>query len=102
MIGDFITVLEKEFDLQGGILLSQSILHDACIVRYMCYRYLHEELSWSASRIGRLFNRSRINVFRGIRILRHQMAFSSTLREQYCRLVQKIEETGVDSVPSAD
>ena len=101
MFNRTINIVEKELNLPEGSLLSRSILHDVCVGRYICYRYLHEEHIWSANRIAKHFNRTRKNIFRGIMVLRNQMEFDNKLRYLYSHVLEKIEDASTDA-PSVD
>lgn len=70
-------------------------------VRYMIWHYLHFNMGASASRIAKIFDRDRVNIFRGIRLIKHQMKYDSRLREKYYDICAKIEgET--EAAPSND
>ena len=92
MHNQLITITEEVLKLPEGIINTESSIRIVCIGRYMIYRYLHEELKWSAGKVAKLFNRTRINVFRGIRVLRNQMQFDKDLRIAYTNIIQKIED----------
>lgn len=68
--------------------------------RYMAWHYLHYDKGISANRIARFFNRDRVNIFRGIRLLKHQMKYDSTLRNKYYGICEKAED--MDSTISSD
>lgn len=64
----------------------------ACVARYMAYAYLHNNLSISAREIGEYFGRTRINVLRGIRVLKGWIRYHSDIKDEYFSLVAKLEE----------
>lgn len=70
-------------------------------VRYMIWHYLHYNMGASANRIAKIFNRDRVNIFRGIRLIKHQMKYDSRLRETYYDICARIEGA-TDAAPSGD
>lgn len=58
--------------------------------RYMIWMYMHRELKVSASKLSDIFKRNRPSIFRGIRILEHQLMYHKDLREQYDSAVGKL------------
>ncbi len=66
-------------------------LKPVCVTRYMIYAYLHNVMNIPASQIASIFNRSRINVFRGIRVLKGWMRFHEDIHEKYLSIVKVIE-----------
>lgn len=66
-------------------------LHSVCVVRYMIYAYLHNELKIPASKIGSIFGRTRVNVLRGIRVLKGWMRYHEDMKNEYLSIIQKIE-----------
>lgn len=69
----------------------ESTLRDICITRYMIYAYLHNNMNVSASDIGKVFGRTRINVLRGIRVLKGWMRYHSEIKDEYHSIIKKIE-----------
>lgn len=59
--------------------------------RYMLWHYLHYNANLSANQLSRMFNRNRPSIFRGIRLLKHQMKYDKNLRAEYHAIVEKIE-----------
>lgn len=59
--------------------------------RYMIWAYLHIEHNIPTSTIAERFRRSRANVFRGIRLLKHQVAYTKKQREQYTALKSQLK-----------
>lgn len=91
MHNKIIEVVEKDLNLPEGSIISQNVLHNVCIGRFICYRFLHEEHKWSANHLARVFQRTRCNIFRGISVLRHQMEYDKDLRHTYSRIITKLE-----------
>lgn len=64
----------------------------ACVARYMAYAYLHNNLSIPARVVGEYFGRTRINVLRGIRVLKGWIKYHHGIKEEYFSMIEKLEE----------
>lgn len=62
--------------------------------RYMIWHYLHYNRKMSSGRLSREFGRTKRTIFRGMRLLRHQMRYDSRLRKEYNEIVKKAEDAG--------
>lgn len=60
--------------------------------RYFIWHYLHCDKKISIGNIAKLFNRSRASVFRGIRLLKHQMYYDKGIRTRYEKLKKQLED----------
>lgn len=80
-------------------VLSYESKSEAWYTRYMLWMYLHTNKRMSANKIARIFNRNRPTIFRGIRLLKHQMVYDKALSAEYETIVKKIEDAG-KSAPS--
>lgn len=67
--------------------------------RFMVWLYLHYDNGWSANRIAKTFGRTRTCVFRGMRILKHQMKYNKEMREEYQGILKRLEGM-TESTPS--
>lgn len=72
-------------------------LKDVCNTRYMVWHYLHYDLGMSANKLSAHFNRNRPNIFRGIKIIKHQMMFDKDLRKEYHRIIKEVEGVSNDT-----
>lgn len=70
---------------------------DVWNTRYMVWHYLHYELKMSANKLSVHFNRNRPSIFRGIRIIKHQMMFDKDLRKEYHRIIKEVEGASNDT-----
>lgn len=50
--------------------------------RYIIYAYLHYEMQISSFKIGKYFNRHRVNIIRGIRVLKGWMKYHTETKEK--------------------
>lgn len=67
--------------------------------RYMIWYYLHCECGISATQLSQRFFRNRPSIFRGIRLLKHQMKYSKALRDEYDSVIKKIEDADNSTPP---
>lgn len=70
-------------------------------IRYMSWHYMHYSMGFSANRIAKIFNRDRVNIFRGIRLLRHRLKYHGDLKERYYNICAKIE-SATEAAPPED
>lgn len=82
-----------------NIILGDGRGTEVWCTRYMIWHYLHYNVNVSATQLAKLFRRNRPSIFRGIRLLRHQLKYHRDLRTQYHSIVSKIEGTA-ETVPS--
>lgn len=71
-----------------------------CNARYMVWMYMHYAAGMSANKIGRMFRRERSGIFRGIRIIKHNMKYDESLRRTYNKVCEKLEGAA-SATPSA-
>lgn len=88
------TVL-KCFGIKRDELFSKFNKHDICVVRYILYLYLHEEVKLSSFKLGKIFKRDRINILRGIRVLKGWMRYSADIKAKYDSVVVILKENGL-------
>lgn len=74
------------------IVMSNTTLRPVCVTRYMIYSFLRCKLNISASDIGEYFGRTRINVLRGIRVLRGWCRYHDDIKQEYREVMKKLEE----------
>lgn len=67
----------------------------SCYARYMVWMYMHYDAGMSANKIGQMFRRERAGVFRGIRIIKHNMKYDESLRNTYDNVRKKLEGASV-------
>lgn len=100
----FIDVIEsfcEELGIDSAAVLGKSKSLELWNARYMLWHYMHYYMGFSATKISRIFDRNRPSIFRGIRLIKHQMKYDSKMRETYYGICAKIE--GADSsAPSGD
>lgn len=72
------------------------------LTRYMLWHYLHTSHHYSASSLAKLFRRNIPSIFRGMRILKHQMAIYEDMRQEYNALVKEIEDESEDPSSPSD
>lgn len=58
--------------------------------RYIVYHYLHKELKMPTSIIGRYFNQTKRNVWRGIQLLGEWTALYSDVSKRYDTIIENI------------
>lgn len=59
--------------------------------RYMIWHYLHSKYKTSGGKLAKMFNRNIPSIFRGIRVIKHEMGLYKDLKVRYDSIVQKIE-----------
>ena len=59
--------------------------------RYMIWHYMHCDMGISSGKIAACFGRERGSVFRGIRLIKHEMKICPKVREVYYGLCKEIE-----------
>ena len=59
--------------------------------RYMIWHYLHITHKISGGKLAKMFKRNLPSIFRGIRIIKHEMTLYKDLRSKYDSIVKKIE-----------
>lgn len=91
MIHDIISTFCVARGVSADDVTHESTLRDICITRYMIYAYLHNNMNVSASDIGKVFGRTRINVLRGIRVLKGWMRYHTEIKEEYHSIIKTIE-----------
>lgn len=64
----------------------------SCIARYMAVAYLHNEMKVSGYKLASVFGQTRINLLRGIRVLRNWLKYHSDIRAKYFEVINKLEE----------
>lgn len=75
-----------EHDVLGG-----STLRSVCVTRYMLYVYLHYNLRLPASKVATMFGRTRVNVLRGVRVLKGWMKYHQDIRDEFMDIIKQIE-----------
>lgn len=56
---------------------------DLWLVRYMIWHYLHATKKVSTSTIANKFGRTKANIFRGVRLFKHQLRYNKRTRDLY-------------------
>lgn len=81
----------------------ESRSHESSVweTRYMVWHYLHYYKDMSAGLLSKIFHRNKPSIFRGIRLIKHQMRYYAELREEYYRIVE-ILEGETENPPSND
>lgn len=77
--------------ISRDIVLGDGRGADVWCLRYMIWHYLHYNAKLSATQLSKLFRRNRPSIFRGVRLLKHQMKYNKELRAEYHAIVLKIE-----------
>lgn len=86
-----LTIFASHRGVKAEDVVGYCTLREACVTRYMIYAYLHNELKISASHIGEAFGRTRVNILRGIRVLKGWMHFHSEIKTEYQSIIEMIE-----------
>ena len=81
-------------------VFSEKILKQLYCTRYMIWHYLHCRKKVPCSKLAKMFSRNIPSIFRGIRILKHDMCYHKRVREEYESIVKKIEDA-TEVTPSA-
>lgn len=81
-IADVVLRVSEICDISPHELISNCKQKRAVEARYITYTYLHYEMRVSSFKIGKYFNRHRVNVIRGIRILRGWMNYHLETKEK--------------------
>ena len=63
----------------------------------MIWYYLHYNAGMSATALSRQFQRNRPSIFRGIRIIKHQLKYNKELSAEYHGIVKKMEGASLDT-----
>ena len=87
----------KHRECQPSDVLGPATHLNIRITRYMLYAYLHNEKRISSFKLAEIFGRTRINVLRGIRVLRGYMQYDKTLKNEYHDIVSKVEGASEDT-----
>lgn len=59
--------------------------------RYMIWLYLHVNMGLSGTKLSNMFKRNLPSIFRGIRVIKHEMSLYKDVRLKYESIVRKIE-----------
>lgn len=78
-------------DIAPHDLISKSKKRKASEARYIVYTYLHYEVKLSSNTIGKYFGRSRINILRGIRILKGWMGYHAETKEKCESIIRELK-----------
>lgn len=70
----------------------KSATHKACATRYMIFSYLHNNLGVTGYKLAEYFGQTRINILRGIRILKGWMKFHHDIKLKYSDIIKEIED----------
>lgn len=100
----FIDIIEsfcEELGMDSAEVLGKDKNAKLWNARYLIYYHLHFGMGLSANRIAKIFDRDRVNIFRGIRLIKHQMKYDNKLREKYYNICAKIEDATA-AAPSGD
>lgn len=73
------------------LLFSDRLLITVSTTRYMIWYYLHYRKGYSASRLSRIFNRSRASIFRGMRIFKREIKYYKQTKTEYDSIVIQLE-----------
>ena len=68
----------------------KSATHKACATRYMIFSYLHNNLGVTGYKLAEYFGQTRINILRGIRILKGWMKFHHVIKLSYFDMIRGI------------
>lgn len=91
-IANVVDVFAKRKDVATEEIIGHRNTREFCVIRYMIYEYLHNELRFSVSVIARFFGRTRANIFRGIRVLRGWFEYHEAMKDEYLSIINTIRE----------
>ena len=86
-----INIACKNANVSFEELMSKCRQYRINIVRWFLWKYLHEEYGISATQLGKMFNRSRRIIFRGIFVFKQMLHYDASVREFNDNLIKKIE-----------
>lgn len=78
-------------DISPRELISNSKQKKIVEARYIIYTYLHYEMRVSSFKIGKYFNRHRINIIRGIRVLKGWMNYHAETKEKVELIISQLK-----------
>lgn len=79
------------YNIPASKLASRRKEKNICEARYMAYLYLHSVIGLPSGEIGKYFNRDRVNIIRGIRILKGWMNYHCDTKERYEAMIEKLK-----------
>lgn len=83
-------------------LLEYDKSYNKATTRYMLWFYLHVEMKVSIGVLSKMFNRNRPSIFRGIRILRHDMKLYKDTADRYIALKTELEAISEETASNND
>lgn len=82
----------QEHQTTKNELFSNTKQVDISYVRYMIWFYLHYNMGLSANQLAKIFNRNRPSIFRGMRIIKHNIKHNREIRDKYHSIVERLEQ----------
>lgn len=100
-IEDIVSIFCQERCISTTVLYGTERRNNIWITRYMIWHYLHYDCKMSASKLSKHFKRNVPSIFRGIRIMKHELKYNKWLRTQYHSIIEVIEDA-TNAAPSKD
>lgn len=90
-IADTVLRISEICEVSPHDLISRNRQRRLNEVRYIVYSYLHYEEGLSSFKIGKYFNRDRINIIRGIRILKGWTGYHTDIKHKVEDIMKKLK-----------
>lgn len=93
-VDTIVDIVTKSFGVSLAECVGKSHERRVCIVRYFLFLYLHKNENIPAEELGRMFNRHRVNVLRGIRVIEGWIQFHADVKAKYASILTILKEYG--------
>lgn len=101
-IEDVINYVCERNGLTHEDLLVYDKSYNKATTRYMLWFYLHVEMKVSIGTLSKMFNRNRPSIFRGIRVLRHDMRLYKDVADNYQSIKKELEAISEETATNND
>ena len=95
MIDKVVKFASSYFGIEENDIYSNSRKGKVCLVKHICWYYLHRDMRISISKLSSHFNRKVWMIFYGIRKIEGWLCYDSTFRKKYFDFKEELEK-GID------